>query len=175
MLQHYAITGQVNTWIQSFLDNRRQTVVAEIASSGSVCVEPGVPQGSVLSPFLFSIHINDLQKDLSLPTIHSVTRTPLVHMNKQLCNKTWTALLTGKEMAHVIPSFPHQQKEEPVLPPVPPSWPPSKIYQRVLVPGSLTLRRPSLGFGGGGLHKLILKLKKTLFLHCLCFKITNAP
>ena len=134
MLHHYAIIGQVNTWIQSFLDNRRQTVAAETASSGFVCVEPGVPQGSVLSPFLFLIYINDFQEDLSLPTIHSVTRTPLVHINKQLCNKTWTALLTGKEMAHVVPSFPHQQEEEPVLPPVPPSWPPSKIYQRDQIP-----------------------------------------
>lgn len=59
-LQHYGITGQVSTWIQS-----RQTVVVEGASSGFVCVEPGVPQGSVLNPFLFSFYINSLQKDLS--------------------------------------------------------------------------------------------------------------
>ena len=29
-LQHDKITGQVNPWIRSFLDNRRETVVMEV-------------------------------------------------------------------------------------------------------------------------------------------------
>ena len=59
-LQYYGITGQVNTWIQSW-----QTDVVVGASSGFVCVELGAPQGSVLNPFLFSCYINSLRKDLS--------------------------------------------------------------------------------------------------------------
>jgi len=41
-------------WIQSFLENRRQTVVADGQKSTSVPVKSGVPQGLVLGPCIFT-------------------------------------------------------------------------------------------------------------------------
>ena len=55
--------------IRSFLHNRRQrTVIRGSAQSSSQTLTHGVPQGSVLSPLLFLVFINDLPKGVSQPT-----------------------------------------------------------------------------------------------------------
>ena len=63
-LQWYGIRGNVLKWIQSFLTDRKQRVVINGASSSSISVLSGVPQGSVVGPCLFLFYINDISNKI---------------------------------------------------------------------------------------------------------------
>lgn len=67
-LEHYGIRNQGLDILKSYLKNRVQRVQINGTTSTGSLVEMGVPQGSILGPFLFLIYINDLPvvvKDLS--------------------------------------------------------------------------------------------------------------
>jgi hypothetical protein len=53
--------------IENYLINRSQRVVLDGFSSSPRSTNSGVPQGSVLGPFLFLLYINDISKNLQNP------------------------------------------------------------------------------------------------------------
>ena len=63
-LRSYGISGQVFGLISSFLSKRWLWVVLDGKSSQEYQVNDGVLQGSILSPRLFLLYINDLPDDV---------------------------------------------------------------------------------------------------------------
>ena len=63
------ITGEMFNFVKSFLTNGAFQVQIDLSYSEVKNLENGVPQGSILSPILFSILINNLPDVFSCPAV----------------------------------------------------------------------------------------------------------
>ena len=72
-LKQCGVTGKVGCWLSSFLDskNRHQAVAVDGRVSPLTPVLSGVPQGTVLGPVLFLVHIRNISRGLSEGTSSS--------------------------------------------------------------------------------------------------------
>ena len=64
-LEHYGVRGICNTLLHSYLKNRNQFVSFQNNYLSLKSLSCGVPQGSILGPFIFLVYINDLPNALS--------------------------------------------------------------------------------------------------------------
>ena len=61
-LKHIGVQGRLFNWISDFLSDRTFTVRVGNAVSNIFHMQKGTPQGSVISPTLFNIMVNDINK-----------------------------------------------------------------------------------------------------------------
>ena len=94
----------MHQWITEYLRDRKARVKIQDHTGRCHTLKEGVPQGSVLSPILFSIYINDVQKivtkgvnaalyadDLAIWTTEENIGTAKVRLQTTLDNlKMWT-------------------------------------------------------------------------------------
>ncbi len=59
-LEHYGIRGASLNLLKSYLQDRQLKVQVNKVNSQGASISMGVPQGSILGPFLFLVYINDL-------------------------------------------------------------------------------------------------------------------
>ena len=65
-LEHYGFRGVVNTWLSSYLSDRKQFTYVNGYCSNLGAINTGVPQGSVLGPILFTLYVNDMANAIQL-------------------------------------------------------------------------------------------------------------
>ena len=69
-LELYGLKGVTLDWFSSYLSDRQQQCVVEGCVSKPQLISCGVPQGSILAPWLFLIYINDLHGCLNHTKAH---------------------------------------------------------------------------------------------------------
>ncbi len=67
-LEKYGIRGSLLNWLTDYISNRSQSVFVNGALSKPRYLQAGVPQGSVLGPFLFLVYVNDIADELDCLT-----------------------------------------------------------------------------------------------------------
>ena len=86
-LIYYGIEDMENQWFDSYLHKRKQRVLVNGIFSDLLMINSGVPQGSILGPFLFLIYINDTEqatKEFSLRLFADDTSLTLTDKNLDL-------------------------------------------------------------------------------------------
>ena len=68
-LDLYGIRAGENQWFKSYLSKRKQKVFVNGVESNFYLLKLGVPQGSILGPFLFIVYINDMVRATNYFTV----------------------------------------------------------------------------------------------------------
>ena len=84
-LSYYGIRGVQLDWFKSYLKQRPQKVEVGGILSNKQFIQCGVPQGSILGPLLFILHINDIENcSTILKFILFADDTSIFHSNSNL-------------------------------------------------------------------------------------------
>ena len=86
-LENYGIRGPALEWFKSYLSDREQYVAVNGSSSSCLNVTCGVPQGSVFSPLLFLIFINDLPNSTSVLSFYLFADDTNIYFEAENLNK----------------------------------------------------------------------------------------
>ncbi len=80
-LTQLSVPTSICQWINSFLTDRLQLVMLGKYTSSTCTISTGAPQGSVLSPLLFSLYKNDCtSKDPSVKLLKFTDNTTLISL-----------------------------------------------------------------------------------------------
>lgn len=71
----HGISGNVLSWIENWLTDRKQRVVIKGSRSSWSIVLSGVPQGSVLGPLLFILYINDIDLNVASRSLQMTVKS----------------------------------------------------------------------------------------------------
>lgn len=102
-LECCGVPQSIMGWIRSFLEGRNIRVVLDGSQSDPFPILSGVPQGSVLSPTLFLVFINDLLSS-TLNPIHSFADDSTLHCSYEL-NRTNTLTQILSARASLVSSL----------------------------------------------------------------------
>ncbi|CAH2009755.1 unnamed protein product [Acanthoscelides obtectus] len=97
-LPSYGLPEKLCRWAADFISGRKISVVIDGFSSSSHNVNAGVPQGSVLAPALFLLHINDLLS-CTINPIHSFADDSTLHAGIQCDKRISAAELEKRRLA----------------------------------------------------------------------------
>ena len=92
-LDYHSVRGIANEWFSLYLKNRKQFASISDHIWSIQVIQAGVPQGSVLGPFVFLLHENDLNKSIkNLRAYHFADDTNILLSNEalELLAKHWT-------------------------------------------------------------------------------------
>ena len=86
-LKSHGIGNGIINWIEQWLTDRKQRVVVDEEVSSWKSVLSGVPQGSVLGPIIFLVHINDLEEGVTGCILKFADDTTLFRKTKEIGDK----------------------------------------------------------------------------------------
>ena len=102
-LEYCGFKGVVLDWFKSYLKNRKQFVRYQACDSEYKNIKFGVPQGSILGPLLFILHVNDIPSTTSLfEIILFADDTTLLYSHPDIATKI---NLINKELSEIFNWF----------------------------------------------------------------------